>query len=152
MLPSRRCCSTEAGSVSPCVTISRRRLDRCSPGTCCHTGFAHRIAKTDAPIGHRVGEKDPPPVFRHGDVAIARPTVFVGCRGGAQIHVAPKRARSHFPPPVEKSRLPLFESTLQRAVVGEADIVRDPLVIVDRHCFPLGYARSQSNRARAPLP
>ena len=115
--------------------------------------LAHRIAKADAPIGHRIGEKDPPAVFRHGDVAIARPTVLVGCRGGAQIHVGTaKRGRPHFPPPVEKPRLPLFEGTLQRAIVGEADVVRDPLVIVDRHSFPLGYTRSQSNRARAPLP
>ena len=112
--------------------------------------LADRIAKTDAPIGHRVGEKDPPPVFRHGDVAIARPAVLVGCRGGAQIHVgSPKRARPHFPPPVEKSRLPLFESALQRAVVGEADIVRDPLVIVDRHPLPQLYPLPVEPRPRA---
>jgi len=28
----------DAGSVSPCVTISRRRFDRYSPGTSCHAG------------------------------------------------------------------------------------------------------------------
>src|SRR5436190_6215991 len=100
--------------------------------------LADRIAKTDAPIGYRIGEKDPPTVFRHRDVAIASPTVLVGCRGGAQIHVgAAKRARPHFPPPVEKPRLPLFESTLQRPVLGEADIVRNPLAIVDCHSVPL---------------
>ena len=36
--PSRRCCSTEAGSVSPWMTISRCRSARYSPGTCCQTG------------------------------------------------------------------------------------------------------------------
>ncbi|MNT29803.1 hypothetical protein D3C72_1655630 [compost metagenome] len=34
--PRWRCCSTEAGSVSPCVTMMRRRLARYSPGTSCH--------------------------------------------------------------------------------------------------------------------
>ena len=32
-----RCCSTEAGSVSPWVTISRRSVERYSPGTSCQT-------------------------------------------------------------------------------------------------------------------
>ena len=30
--------STDAGSVSPCVTMMRRRLARCSPGTSCQAG------------------------------------------------------------------------------------------------------------------
>ena len=33
-----RCCSTEAGSVSPCTTIRRRRSARYSPGTSCQAG------------------------------------------------------------------------------------------------------------------
>ena len=37
--PSMRCCSTLAGSVSPCRTMRRRRLLRNSPGTSCHTGW-----------------------------------------------------------------------------------------------------------------
>src|SRR5256885_11877490 len=38
LAPSIRCCSTEAGSVSPCVTITRRRVERYSPGTSCQAG------------------------------------------------------------------------------------------------------------------
>ncbi len=38
MRPRWRCCSTDAGSVSPWVTISRRSVPRCSPGTSGHTG------------------------------------------------------------------------------------------------------------------
>src|SRR5262249_60965705 len=36
--------------------------------------LAHRTAKTDASVRHRIGEKDPPAIFWHGDVTIARPT------------------------------------------------------------------------------
>ena len=38
MRPRWRCCSTEAGSVSPCTTISRRSIARYSPGTSCQAG------------------------------------------------------------------------------------------------------------------
>ena len=37
--PRRCCCSTEAGSVSPWVTMSRRSVERNSPGTCCQAGW-----------------------------------------------------------------------------------------------------------------
>ena len=36
--PRLRCCSTEAGSVSPWITISRCSSARYSPGTLAHTG------------------------------------------------------------------------------------------------------------------
>ena len=35
----RTAISTDAGSVSPCVTIRRRKVERSSPGTSCHTGL-----------------------------------------------------------------------------------------------------------------
>src|SRR5207244_7124739 len=100
-----------------------------------------------------IGQENPPPVFRHSDVAIGGPPLAVDRSGGTQIDIDPaKRRRPHFPPPVEKMRLPLFERALQRAVLTEADIIRNPLVVVDRHALPLGYTRSQSNCALAPLP
>ena len=43
--PSHRCCSTEAGSVSPCVTMRRRSWLRNSPGTSCHTGWPKKSPK-----------------------------------------------------------------------------------------------------------
>src|SRR5437660_546736 len=106
--------------------------------------LANCVAKTDPPVGHRVGEKNSPPVFRHRDVAVAGPTALVGCRGSAQIDIrAAKRIWAHFSPPVEKVGLPRFESPLQGPVVGEAYIVRNSLVIIDRHFLP-PYIRSQS--------
>src|SRR5260370_33276527 len=75
--------------------------------------LADRIAKADAPIRHRVGEKDPPTVFRHGDVAIARPTLLLGGRGGvAENTRPPRRARAPFPPPVREHREPPFPRPL----------------------------------------
>src|SRR5260370_29541103 len=41
--------------------------------------LADRIAKADAPIRHRVGDKDPPTVFLPRDVAVARPIGLVAC-------------------------------------------------------------------------
>src|SRR5258708_24938800 len=40
--PSTRCCSPEAGSVSPCVTITRRKVERYSPGTSCQAACQER--------------------------------------------------------------------------------------------------------------
>jgi hypothetical protein len=36
--PSTRCCSTDAGSVSPCTVIRRMSSARYSPGTSCQAG------------------------------------------------------------------------------------------------------------------
>src|SRR5271167_4146342 len=96
--------------------------------------LAERVAETDPAIGHRVSEKDAPAIFRHLDHAITGPALLVDGGGGAQIDVRTgKCRRSHFLPPVEKMRLPMLERALQRAVVAEADIVRDPFPIVERH-------------------
>jgi hypothetical protein len=40
-----RCCSTDAGSVSPWMTIRRRSMARYSPGTSCQAFFALVLPK-----------------------------------------------------------------------------------------------------------
>jgi hypothetical protein len=47
--PSRRCCSTEAGSVSAWVTMRRRSMLRNSPGTSFHTGWPIEVAEAVDP-------------------------------------------------------------------------------------------------------
>lgn len=42
---------------------------------------------------------------------------------------------AHFHPPGEEVGLPLFEGALEAAVVGEVDIIRDKLAVVDLRCF-----------------
>src|ERR1700724_237908 len=44
--------------------------------------LAQCIAKTDPAVGHRLCEKDPPPVIRHLDHAIARPALGIDRGGG----------------------------------------------------------------------
>src|SRR5262249_57020208 len=98
--------------------------------------LAQSVDKTDTAIGHPVGEKNSPAVFRHLDHAVARPALLVDRGGGAQIDIgAGEHCRPHFLPPVEEVRLPVFERALQGAVVAEADIVRDPFPIVECHAW-----------------
>ena len=51
--PSRRCCSTLAGSVSPWVTMRRRSVLRCSPGTSLPDRLAHDVAEADRAVRRR---------------------------------------------------------------------------------------------------
>src|SRR6516162_4901659 len=96
--------------------------------------LAQGIAETNPAIGHRLGEKNAPAVFRHLDHAVARPALLVDRRGGAQIDLGAGKCRgSHFLPPVEKARLPVLERALQRLVLAEVYIVRDSFLIVEIH-------------------
>ena len=131
MWPSRCCCSTDAGSVSPCVTMMRRNCERSSPGTCCQTGSPKWSPKPMVRSGDRLREENAPTVVGHLHRAIARPALRVHADGRAQIHVgAGEIVRPHLPPPVEKPRLPVLERALQRAVVGEVDVVRNSFAVV----------------------
>ena len=59
VLPSTRCCSTEAGSVSPWTTISRIRSARCSPGTSCQAGSPLCLPKLTVRSGFCSARKIP---------------------------------------------------------------------------------------------
>ena len=115
--------------------------------------LADGVAEADPAIGHRVGEKNAPAVFGHLDHAVFGPALGIDCGGRAQIDIEVLRgARPHLAPPVEKVRLPVLQRALQGAVVAEPDIVRDPLLVIDRHLPSSRYTRSQSKRGLAPLP
>ena len=72
--PRWRCCSTEAGSVSPWVTMMRRRLARCSPGTSCQA-FARVVAEVHLAVGLGRVQEDAPAVVAHLHVAELGPAL-----------------------------------------------------------------------------
>src|SRR6201981_2511493 len=71
--PSRRCCSTEAGSVSPCTTIRRWRLGRALAGDLLPGRLALVLAEPDPPVWIPFGQEDPPPVVGQPDPVEVRP-------------------------------------------------------------------------------
>src|ERR1700674_5460093 len=73
--PRLRCCSTEAGSVSPWITISPCSSERYSPRPLVPYGLALVLADPDAPARIAFGQEDAPPVFRHGHVPELRPSL-----------------------------------------------------------------------------
>src|SRR3989442_14237888 len=112
-------------------------------------GLAEGIAEADSSIGDGVGEEDSPAVIVHLHRPVVRPPFGIGADRGAQIHVgAGEVARSHLAPPVHEPRLPVLERALQRAVVGEVDVVGDLYGVLDRH----GQTLARSNFAFAPVP
>jgi len=48
--PSKCCCSTEAGSVSPWVTMMRRNCERARPGNLLPGGLAVVVAEADGAL------------------------------------------------------------------------------------------------------
>src|SRR5262249_4614095 len=112
------------------------------------------VAEADPTVGHRIGEKDAPAIFRHPDHAIARPAPPLVDRGrGAEIDLRTgKSRRPHLLPPVRKVRLPMFEGPLQRPVVGKINVVGDPLAVIEPHNVTSPYTRCRSKRTLAPLP
>ena len=138
MWPSRRCCSTEAGSVSACVTMMRRSALRCSPGTSCQAG----APTADLRLGRvaRVQE-DAPAIVGHAHVLVVSPAAGVDADGRAQVHgLVGEVAGAHVVPPLEVVGQPLLERASQLGVVREADVVGDLRVEIDRgacrHGFP----------------
>ena len=117
--PRWRCCSTDAGSVSPCVTMMRRRLARCSPGTSCQAFSPLWSPKWILRFGVAGVEEDAPAVVAHLHVVELRPALRVDADRGAQVDVVVGRALgADVVPPVDEVRLPLLERALQRAVVA----------------------------------
>src|SRR5664280_3928408 len=92
------------------------------------------VAKANAAFGIAVGEKDSPTIIRHVDKSISGPPLRVHRGRGAQINVRHlKIARPEVLPPLQKFRLPVFQRALQRAVGAKVDVVRNPVLVVDRH-------------------
>src|SRR5450830_746457 len=130
--PRWRCCSTEAGSVSPWVTMMRRRLARYSPGTSCQA-FSPLWSEMDLAVLLGRVEEDAPAVVGHLDVTELRPALRIDADGRAQVHIKAMAAvRAHVVPPVQVVGLPLLERPLQGAVFGQVDVVGDLFAVIDR--------------------
>src|SRR5205814_10143617 len=114
--------------------------------------LTEEIAEPDAPIGHRIGEKDAPPVLRQLDVLEVRPPFGIDAHRRAHVHVVviQETLRPHVAPPLDVLRLPVLERALQPLVAREVDVVGDLLAGDHRYvlfqsnsglpCSP--YARS----------
>src|SRR5229473_988293 len=121
------------------ATLARQKLPR---------RLAVLVAEADAAVGHGVGEEDAPAVIRHLHRAVARPALGVDRGRRAQIDVGGEEIRGpHAAPPIEEARLPMLQRALQRAVLGEVDVVGDALLIVDGH-----QTLSRLNCGLEPLP
>src|ERR1039458_6158476 len=113
------------------------------------------VAKANLAIGVAVGEKDSPAIIRHVDESIGRPTLRVHRGRGAKINVRHlKIARTEVLPPLQKFRLPVFQSALQGAVGAEIYVVWNAVLIIDCHCkAPISEFRFRTcNRGPRPTP
>ena len=78
------------------------------------------------------GEQDAPAVFRHPHVIELGPALRIDRDRGAQIDERfLEPFRPHGLPPIDVTGVPAFERAQHRAVVGEADIVRNLGAVVD---------------------
>ena len=108
--------------------MMRRRLARCSPGTSCQAFSPLWSPKWILRLGVARVQEDAPAVVAHLHVVEVGPALRVDADGGAQVDVVVGRALgADVVPPVDEVRLPLLERALQRAVLGEVDVVRDLL-------------------------
>ncbi len=99
-------------------------MERCSPGTCCQTGWPEIIAETDAAIGLGLGKEDAPAIFGHADETVGGPAFGVHAGGRSEIDVAGVEiAGAEAVPPFQESGLPVFERALEGAIRAELDIV-----------------------------
>ena len=79
-------------------------------------------------------DEDSPAVVGHLDEVVMRPSLGLDADRGAQIDVEILRAfGAELVPPAQELGLPRLQRALQPPVVGQVDIVGDPLVVVDRH-------------------
>src|SRR5438552_5933735 len=110
---------------------------------------AHVVAEADRAAGLGLGEEQAPAVLGHLDVVELRPALRIDAHGGPEVDVLRLEAvRAHLHPPVEELRMPFLERALKPAVVGEADVVRDALAVVDTGHHTL----LRSNSLRRPVP
>ena len=96
----------------------------------------HRLAddarRTESCDPPRRRQQDAPAVFRHLDVVELGPALGIDRHRGAQIDEQFLEAlRPHVLPPVEIAGMPAFERLQHAAVLGEVDVVRNFLAVVD---------------------
>ena len=84
-MPSIFCCSTEAGSVSPWVTMMRRRRGTVFAGHFLPGGLALVHSEIDLALRIARLEKDSPAIFGHLHVVELGPAIGFDADGGAQI-------------------------------------------------------------------
>ena len=94
-------------------------------------GLAQVLAEADRAVRVLLGQEDPPAVLLHRHVVEVRPPVAAHGDRRAQVDVLGRQRRAQGLPPVEELRLPPLQRPLQAPVVGEVDVVRDPLGVVD---------------------
>ena len=130
-----RCCSTLAGSVSPCSDDQAAQRIAELAGHFLPHRLALEVAKADAPIGRRLGEEDAPAIVGQLDVVEVRPAGGVDADRGAQVDlmVILEALRSHVAPPVEIRRLPVLERAQQPLVAREVDVVGNAFVELHGH-------------------
>src|SRR5882762_3257295 len=110
--PSIRCCSTEAGSVSPCVTITRRKVERYSPNL-----LPSRLSFVNPEIYFALLiarlQENSPPVIRHLHIAELCPAVGFHAGRRSQVHlVVVALVRPHVIPPAHIRGLPMLQRAL----------------------------------------
>src|ERR1700730_3850816 len=112
-------------------------------------GLAQVVAEVDMSARLRLGEEDAPAVLRHPGVVELGPALGVHAGRGAQVGLLGLEAlRPHVLPPLEELGLPVLEGAQQPPVLGEVDVVGDPLVVVDgRH-----HTLLRSKSPRSPVP
>ena len=118
-------------------------------------GFAEVISEADGALRRPVREKNSPAIIRHLHRAVTCPALRVYTDRRAQVDI--RRSGivwTHLPPPVEESRLPVFERALQRAVVRQVDVVRNLGGVVNCHdglhvCAYQGPLRGEGRRVKA---
>jgi hypothetical protein len=117
--PSARCCSTLAGSVSPCDDETAKRK-RCSPGTSVHTGFTEVVAKPTC--GRQWGrDEDAPAVVGIFTVEMSPPRV-VDRDGRVQENVESESPLTHLTPPREAFGLPLTRGPVAAFVLARSTL------------------------------
>ena len=86
------------------------------------------IPEVDLAIVIAGNQENSPAVLRHADISKVRPAVLVDADRGAQIDLQIGAVDwTGVVPPAQERRLPALQRTLQCAVAGEFDVVRDLL-------------------------
>ena len=149
--PKKRCCSTDAGSVSPWVTMIPAQHVSVLTGDLLPGGVVPVVAETDLAIGLRIREEDAPAIVGHAYVVEVCPSVSLHTHRGPKEDVLfLKPFRTHLFPPVEIVRKPPLERSPELSVVGQAHVVGNLVVRYGGHVavLSLGWLRFGWGRTR----
>ena len=137
--------------MSPCVTITRRNVERYSPGTSCHAGWPLCTPKFTWRGSVARLQKNAPAIFGHAHVAKLRPTVGLHARRSTQIHFQRVAfAGTHVVPPVHVGRLPVFQRALQHAVASQVHVIRDFFGVINHGDLLKNTNGKESSRGEPP--